>query len=61
MEDAVKFTEEEAAMRREMEAAEAARQDKMGEETKKQLERDRQNLQVGGSRDEKLDMGDQPY
>ncbi|KAH8084757.1 hypothetical protein HD553DRAFT_311645 [Filobasidium floriforme] len=60
-EDAVKLTEEEAAMRREMEAAEAARQDKMGEETKKQLERDRQNLQVGGSRDEKLDMGDQPY
>lgn len=48
-------------MRREMEATEAARQDKMGEETKKQLERDRQNLQVGGSRDEKLDMGDQPY
>lgn len=60
-EDAVKLTEEEIAMRQEMEETEAQRKDKMGEETKKQLERDRRNLQVGGSRDEKLDMGDDPY
>ena len=48
-------------MREELEASEAQRKDQMGEETRKQLERDRKNLQIGGSRDEKLDTGDQPY
>ena len=60
-EDAVKLTEEEEALREELEASEAQRKDQMGEETRKQLERDRKNLQIGGSRDEKLDTGDQPY
>jgi hypothetical protein len=44
-----------------MDASEVGRQDKMGDEVRKQLERDRRNLQVGGSRDEKLDVGEGGY
>jgi hypothetical protein len=60
-EDDVKYTDQEKAVRQEMDASEAARQDKMGDQTRKQLEKDRLNLQIGGSRDEKLDVGEGSY
>jgi len=44
-----------------MDASEAARQDKMGDQIRKQLEKDRRNLQIGGSREEKLDVGEGAY
>jgi len=48
---------QESELRKEMTGTEM----KLSDEARRQLEKDRKNLQVGGSREEKLDVGETPY